>query len=51
MPDFHPLLILELFLFSGGALAWGAWEFWRTDKLLKKTRAEEQAAKENEKAV
>ncbi len=40
----HHLFLLELVVFSGSALVWGAWEYWRTDKLIKKRKAEEAAA-------
>ncbi len=43
MSGFHALFLLELVVFSGAALAWGAWELWQTDKAIKKTRAEEEA--------
>ena len=43
MPEFYALFLLELVLFSGAALAWGFWELWRTDKAIKKTKAEEEA--------
>jgi hypothetical protein len=27
--DVHPLLLLELLVFSGAALAWGFYEYWQ----------------------
>lgn len=44
----HQLFLLELVVFSGTALALGAWEYWRTDKLIKKRKADEQAAAESQ---
>lgn len=49
MSSFHPLILLELVLFSGAALGWGLWELWRTDKAIRKRKAEEAAAAEAEK--
>ncbi len=40
----HHLFLLELVVFSGSALAWGLWEYWRTDTLIKRRKAQEQAA-------
>jgi hypothetical protein len=36
---------IELVLFYGIAIGFGAWQFWKMDRMLKKTRAEK-AAKE-----
>ena len=38
---------IELVLFYGFAIGFAAWQFWKTDRLLKKTRAAK-AAKEAE---
>ncbi|MFN4225820.1 MAG: hypothetical protein ACK4HR_05840 [Hyphomonas sp.] len=40
----HSLFLLELVIFSGSALAIGIWELWRTDKAIRKRKAEEAAA-------
>lgn len=34
---------IELVLFYGGAIGFGAWQFWKMDRMLKKTRAEKAA--------
>jgi hypothetical protein len=36
---------IEIVLFYGGAIGFGVWQFWKMDRMLKKTRAEK-AAKE-----
>lgn len=36
---------IEIVLFYGIAIGFGAWQFWKMDRMLKKTRAEK-AAKE-----
>jgi hypothetical protein len=41
----HNLFLLELVVFSGTALAFAAWEYWKTDKLIRKRKAEEAAAR------
>ena len=34
---------LELIFFYGIAIGFGVWQWWKTDKLLKQTRAEREA--------
>ncbi len=34
---------IEIVLFYGLAIGFGAWQFWKTDRELKKTRAERAA--------
>jgi len=46
MFGFHPLIVLELVLFSGAALGWGLWELHSTNKAIRKREAEEAAAAE-----
>ncbi len=44
MFGFHPLIVLELVLFSGAALGWGFWELHSTNKAIRKRKAQEGAA-------
>ncbi|MCZ8370615.1 MAG: hypothetical protein O9293_11730 [Porphyrobacter sp.] len=34
---------IEIVLFYGGAISFGLWQFWKMDRMLKKTRAEKAA--------
>lgn len=34
---------IEIVLFYGGAIGFGVWQFWKMDRMLKKTRAEREA--------
>lgn len=43
MEGFSPILLLELGVFGGGALAWGLWEIWQTDRAIRRARDAEQA--------
>lgn len=38
MEGFHPLLLLELFVFGGAALAWGIWELWQTERAIRRAK-------------
>lgn len=40
---------IELVLFYGGAIGFGAWQFWSMDRKLKQTRAEREAREAAEK--
>ena len=44
---------IEIIFFYGIAIGFGVWQWWKTDKLLKQTRAErlEREAKEAEEAA
>ena len=41
---------IELVLFYGGAIGFGVWQFWKMDRMLKKTRAEKAAKDAAERA-
>jgi hypothetical protein len=47
----HNLFILEVFLFSGAALAIGAWELWSTQRAIRKREAEEATQQKGEPQV
>ena len=34
---------IEIVLFYGGAISFGAWQYWKMDRMLKQTRAEKAA--------
>lgn len=36
---------IEIVLFYGGAISFGAWQYWKMDRMLKATRAEKAASK------
>lgn len=36
---------IEIVMFYGIAIGFGVWQFWKTDRLLKRTRAENAAKK------
>jgi hypothetical protein len=36
---------IEIALFYGFAIGFGVWQYWKTDRLLKRTRAENAAKK------
>lgn len=36
---------IEIVMFYGIAIGFGVWQFWKTDRLLKRTRAETAAKK------
>jgi hypothetical protein len=45
-PDYF--FLVELLIFSGVALAWGVWEFRKTDHELKKSREQENTFQKRE---
>ncbi len=42
---------IELVFFYGVAISFGVWQWWKTDKLLKQTRAERKAREAEEAAA
>jgi hypothetical protein len=48
LPAMDNLGWIEIVMFYGIAIGFGVWQFWKTDRLLKRTRAENAAKKANE---
>ncbi len=42
----HHLFLIELVIVGGFVLGFAAWDFWKTDQLIKRREAEEAATKQ-----
>lgn len=46
----NPLFLMEFVLFSGLALAWAIWEYWKTGKEIERDKARKAAEADREQA-